>query len=592
MMRIFYMILMLLFFCVQNATQAQKPEDFDKQFKAAKALLDAGNFEKAQMAFSPIARKHEANAYTTYAHYFQALAAYKAGNKNFAQSVLNRLIDDYSGWENIEEAYYLRAAIELEQKRLESAMKDLKQIKNPKILKASENLKWKYLPEFSTEILKKTYKAAPKDKVLAQVLALRLEGSTNPEEQKIREQILEKFPDKNLASTSNLSKTQNPQLLKKKETYAVALILPFMDGEQGYSLRDMQFIWDLYAGIKVAQETLEAEDKKIKLLVYDSKRSPSTIRRILEHEDFKNVDLIIGGIYPEELTPLANYAEKQHIPLLNPLTSNPDFIANSKQTYLLHPSLRTQAKQIAAYTYSQMKRPKSYIIYGDSKRDSVFAHLYQQELRLKGSREVEIKQIVSDRNTFRNVQNFLSKVAPKASRSVSQTEKNELIQSDTTAHVVAFTSDQALAASIVSVITSSQSDIPLFVEKEWLNFSQISYDIFEKKEIYILYPDYFVQNEHNEEFTKKFIEKMQIMPSDFAYIGYEALHFFGNMLVAYGENFTTYMREKVAQEGAFTPLLDYNNAFDNQFVPIFRIQKGQLKIINYELEDGKKDKKE
>ena len=69
-------------------------------------------------------------------------------------------------------------------------------------------------------------------------------------------------------------------------------------------------------------------------------------------------------------------------------------------------------------------------------------------------------------------------------------------------------------------------------------------------------------------------------------MGYESLHFFAKMLNKYGARFETNEEFTKFQKGKLMYGKYFNSEFhDNQYVPILKMQKGTLQVVNLENKD-------
>ncbi|NJN28944.1 MAG: hypothetical protein HC819_24775 [Cyclobacteriaceae bacterium] len=95
-----------------------------------------------------------------------------------------------------------------------------------------------------------------------------------------------------------------------KESYRVALVMPFLAASLDPSpiKKRNQFVLDLYDGMKLAADTLSKMGIKLELLAYDNERSLKTTKKIVDFEELKSADLIVGPLFQEESVPLQEYA--------------------------------------------------------------------------------------------------------------------------------------------------------------------------------------------------------------------------------------------------------------------------------------------
>jgi len=98
--------------------------------------------------------------------------------------------------------------------------------------------------------------------------------------------------------------------INRKETYNVALMLPFMlaknDVEMNKNLKIGQFrelypttkiAFEFYQGFIYAADSLTKAGLKVNIYIYDTRRDTTTIAKFFEKEEFKNMDLVVGPMY-------------------------------------------------------------------------------------------------------------------------------------------------------------------------------------------------------------------------------------------------------------------------------------------------------
>ena len=86
----------------------------------------------------------------------------------------------------------------------------------------------------------------------------------------------------------------------KKPVYEVAVLFPFMfnDLSNSPSRISNQFIVDLYQGILLAQQNLQANGIRISIHAYDTKSDSRLPLKFFEYPEMRFMDLIIGPLYP------------------------------------------------------------------------------------------------------------------------------------------------------------------------------------------------------------------------------------------------------------------------------------------------------
>jgi LysM repeat protein len=135
-------------------------------------------------------------------------------------------------------------------------------------------------------------------------------------------------------------------LVNKKEVYHVALMLPFMfsknDVEMGKTLklgqhREMypttQIAFEFYQGVKFAIDSLKKAGLSIKLYVYDTKKDTAEVARIFNKNEFKEMDLVIGPLYPKTVAFAAEICEERSLNIVLPFKADTKVLHKNKNAF-------------------------------------------------------------------------------------------------------------------------------------------------------------------------------------------------------------------------------------------------------------------
>ncbi len=269
--------------------------------------------------------------------------------------------------------------------------------------------------------------------------------------------------------------------------------------------------------------------------------------------------------------------------MVNPLSYTPELIEGNRNTYLFEPSYYTQAKAVADYSFDSLNANKAYIIYGDSRKDSTLAFAYKRKVEQKGGKIMVFEKVSAGKNTFNRINSLLKPIASKPAR-LKEGEEFKKPEGDTTAHIFVASSELAVAGSVISVLKTAMVDIPLFIDKDWLKFDQIDMNDFMDRSVFFIYTDY-ISPLKSKEFITKYINTTNLLPSEYAYVGYESLYFFGKTLHKYGVNFESQLKKERFREGKVMIGQNYYGSNDNQLVPLLRFVNNRLEIVNHFYKD-------
>ncbi|MBX9852203.1 MAG: hypothetical protein K2X86_10665 [Cytophagaceae bacterium] len=567
--KIVYILLLNFFFFISPLIFAQ--DEYKEKYERGKDYLNQGRYTVAMELLKPLTNELEGNKYVQYAHYFYALAAFKGGLYQDANTMLLQLTNKYPQWEKTEDAYYLLANVAFEQKKYRPALGYLKD--RAKDLKDDiEKMKLFYFDQLPViDTLINLQKDFPSDIALAKALAKKLSSFTTNEKYKM---LLEYLVQEYKLDKKEYLKAGKESV--KKASYNVALVLPFMMMKDVniVSTKPNQYVFDLYEGIRMAVDSLKSKGVLINLYVYDSERDESKLPELMKLPELKSMDMIVGPLYPANFSLMNDFAVKNQILAINPFSSNSAIAEGNPYVLLFQPSLNAYAGQSAGYAATKFSQEKKigretkqaksvFIFQSPTAKDSLLSNIYKDSITAKG---FEVKQhMVVNKDNMRKVQEILG-------------DSTKLISVN---HIFISSTDQILAANIISAMEVSKTMIPLVVGGEWLQFSLLTYDQFERRVVHFIFPEYIDYNSNNiYKFRKAFLSRTNALPGNSAYQGYEMMSYFGKALGNYGNYFVSGIQKEGFTSGYLFQGYNFNSGNSNSFVPIVKFNDSNLRIMN------------
>ncbi|MCU0450599.1 MAG: hypothetical protein MUC97_12290 [Bernardetiaceae bacterium] len=533
----------------------QSVQEAKNSYSYGKKLLESGQYAAAKDAFKNAARATTpANPYAAHAAYLQAFAAMQLGKADEAAPVLSQLLAQKPTWDQADEARLLLASAQFELGKPADGAQTLAQVKSPGARTKADALSQAYFLKTSLAQLKALHQSRPGNPVLEEVLYYQLLSQATTEGDKALLKTLQTKLGKASAPTVAVS------LLKSE--YNIAVVLPFMRSQADPlgSARQYQFAWDLYEGMLMAQRQLAQEGVKINLFAYDSQRDNTKIAELAQ-TSLPGTDLVIGPVFPNNAFSLSQFAQQRNINLVNPVGNRRELIAQKPHVLLTEPTLETQAQQAARFAQQRFGAGSpAYIYYGEHPDDSLMAHEYRRHLQQNQGRVVAFSKLTSRGN--------LNQVG------------NDLRSADQTAHVLVFSNQSNLAVSITGEIIRAKRNLPVLVTKDWLTMEQLNFEQLERSRFHFITPNFVGHSPAREAFDRAFVAQNNVVPSYYAYLGYETLLFFGQMLKRHGTQFTPKMAQEGYVKGRILPGYDYSSGNDNQFLPICQFNQGELEMVN------------
>ncbi|HSZ26007.1 MAG TPA: hypothetical protein VK766_09825 [Cytophagaceae bacterium] len=579
--RISFSFLICWFMALPFILNAQTTDDNQKNYLYGKNLLKEERYQAAAQVFLPLTSEASYNSFTKPASYLYALASLKSGDLDAAKSMCLQILQRYEDWEQKDDVYYLLANSYFEQNKPRLALQFLTKVEN--LRKESENMKYYYLKSINPiDTLKALQKDNPSDAIMATILADRLSLSNLTEKDKM---LLDFLIQEYKLNADHLSKKRTSIL---KTSYKVAVLLPFQLNEidPKTNKRSNQYILDFYEGIRMAIDSLKAKGIVINLYSYDTEKDISIVKSILSLPELKSMDLIIGPVFPIQIPLVSDFSRKNNIVNISPFSANSKIIENNDFSFLFQPTLEWQAGNAARYasenfrhdsTYvysytaprsnSRYKEPsenkKVIIFYGNELKDSLLAVHHKDSCLANDLTVIHLEKITRERLTL------------------LKTILGDTFKLGKANHVFVSTSDEVVAANIMSLMEISRQNTPLFTRSDWLFFNLLSFEQFEKKNVFFIHTDYYdYSNPMYRNFKSTYLERTKIYPSLQSLQGFELMTFFGQALYQYGTYFKYGLDAAGFTKGIIFQGFDYSNSYSNKYVPITRFKEKNLTLVN------------
>ncbi|WP_299990597.1 ABC transporter substrate-binding protein [uncultured Pontibacter sp.] len=546
------------------ALPAQAQQDYSTTYSNGKVLIEQERYDKVMAELLPITQAGPKNQYAPEASYLYAVAALKANKLPEARRMLQQLQGQHSNWPNQPEASYLLANVLFEQGEHEQALAELNSLRSAKLQADAENLKRHYLMRITDrETFEQLLQRYPDDKAVAQTYADKLlAGWYRPEDRTTLESIVSKHRlDRNRYLSANAM---------RKQAYNVAALMPFqLDQDLGQAARKNQFATDLFAGMKMAQDSLKRQGININLYAYDAGTDTTAVKRILETSELKSMDLVIGPVYRSSAKIAARFASQNNVNVVNPLTQDLEVAADNANIFLFESSVATQARQAATYAYHTFEPKTAVILYEDNKDDVAFSQHYREQFLKLGGKVAAYKKINSAQSS--------------ATATVFKDLKLENV-----GHLAVFSDQMTAAANTVSTLQSRAATLPLVTFEKWLGIGQLTLRQLDDLEIYFVNPKYIDQmSSAARHFRKRYAARYNMPPSQYAYAGFEMMYYFGTLLQNYGPRFNLALGSEGLRPGVFYKGIGYTDRAalnevrrDNQYIPITKLENLQLTVVN------------
>ncbi|MFP4505221.1 MAG: hypothetical protein ACLFOZ_10940 [Cyclobacteriaceae bacterium] len=537
-----------------------------QQYEEGKRYYQQGDYKNAIEAFRPLSRVTQGNPFAEYASFYFGLSALKDGQYDLAKNMFLQIQSKFPNWNKTDETFYWLADTYFQLENFNDALETVKQVSQGKYANRLQEdvlqLKEYELAKLrDTEKLNELLQAFPQDKAIAEQLVRVLSFGVYDEATQVRiDELISRY-DINENEIGVLSKESSV----KKNAYNVAVMLPFLYDNLSTSSRKQgnQFIIDLYKGIKMAAEDLEAKGLNVRIHAYDTERSSEVTEKLLKGNEMAMMDLFIGPLYPGPYQAVSDYAQKNQKYLFNPLSNNPAAIGENPFAYLMRPSLVTQGRMAAEFAIDSLNRSQAVVITGSRGQDSLLVSSFVSRFEEDGNREATVlKEDNFNRERMDELVEMLDELGED--NLIYLASGNELIISNT-----------------ISAVVMAEEKIPVIGGEDWLDAGSITYEQLENIEEYLIAPGFIdPTNEQLADFNDKYRRRFYDVPNKYVYTGYDLMMYIGSMLDRYGMYFQEFHAEEKHIPGSLYAGYDYFQANDNQLVPIVKYEGASLKQVN------------
>ena len=348
-----------------------------------------------------------------------------------------------------------------------------------------------------------------------------------------------------------------PKTIKSKYVISVFLPLYFdsLDREQNQKSA-LSVSRDFYKGMIIATDSLRSKGANIDIHFFDSEDGwiYQTLRDTLKKN---NTDLIIGPILESHLKFMDSLSKTEHINYVSSLLTKEK--CNNNEFYFQSiPSPTMEGLAASGLVKKNLKGRKVFII-NDRKTeksqvsDAFIAQFKPDEIKVINCKS---KGVAALPNPFPYADSNVIFIPSKSESFVNQ---------------------------VLSKFRVDSQNISFIAPIQWQFFKSFEGDLWEKYHVYALSP-YFIdyQNPAINHFIKEYRAKYNEEPSVWAFIGYDELTYYGNLLNKYGKYFQAQV------DGTNTTMLHtdyrlrhsrYGCGWQNEYVNTLQFQNYQLNQV-------------
>jgi len=353
-----------------------------------------------------------------------------------------------------------------------------------------------------------------------------------------------------------------------KSTYNIALMMPLylsdvmqmdVDGDNDASAqenRPLQFI-QFYEGFRMALDSLKETGVSLKVTVYDEERDTLKTLKLLQDPELRNTDLIIGLLYHRNFQVVADFAEKNNIAIVNPLSERDQILENHKKVFKVRPSLKTQLSELIRYLQLNFKDSNMVVISDNLRMNITVANNIMKAME-------DNKADVHLADGYGEVLSLLSK------------NKGNII--------ILISDNKSYVLDVVTKLNEHRNEfgMTLLGLPRWDRFEDIEADYLVNLRTHVMAP-YFI--DYDDPGVKKFVSmyqnRYQTDPDALAFQGFDITFYFVTALWKYGKSFDRCipdLRMKSLQTD-FQFSSSKENGFENQYWEMYEYENYHLRKI-------------
>lgn len=360
------------------------------------------------------------------------------------------------------------------------------------------------------------------------------------------------------------------------KSFEIAILLPF---EKDSNMRNLynqssanreqrlypltEKIISFYSGSLVAFEKFSSMNISIKVHTYDIGKDNTALASLIENDKLVNADLIIGPAFRSQIDYVNVNLKNDKVLYLLPFVDDADVLEKFERNVTLKPS---SAMVIDAVAEFASKDPKNnYLIIQGTKPDQIqIAAKYQEAISAKLGTSQNVRIIQFNGKDLVSVKSMISKDVENV-------------------FIMPFNTETSCTNIFLDLFPLKDYEITLIGDKSVIEYETIDPSYFLKvKFSYFSTVSVNYKDANTASFVSKYREAFLFEPDDNAFLAYDAISFFVQNLVKYGNNCNDCLNSDNVFSG-IAGTQEYavkesfaKDSYSNKTVYIFTLQKDYL----------------
>jgi hypothetical protein len=314
---------------------------------------------------------------------------------------------------------------------------------------------------------------------------------------------------------------------------------------------------------------------KIELVTYDTERKPETVKSLMEQEEMKSIDLLVGPLFPDEVLPVAEFSVTHSVPVVNPVSFSNEFVKDNPNAVLYQPDYATIGVAAAEALSSQKLKKPCIVIYGETEKDSVMAFAFT-----KRAEELEIKVAFVKYVERANSALVYSTLVDPTKFDKFRNPIEFKLKKDSISSIFVASDDELIFTKVISSVDRRGDNVVIIGHDTWIEKPSMDLDKFERLNIMMSAPGYNeVLSSEFLRFRKRYSEFTGTVPSPISKTGFECMMFIGQSLQQWGSGFVEGLTDTDTLKGVLGRTYQLSESRCNKTVPFVVFKDGVLHVL-------------
>ncbi len=335
-------------------------------------------------------------------------------------------------------------------------------------------------------------------------------------------------------------------MYSENKVFKVALLIPFfvdLNYTKSFNVieepdklnyyKNSELFFHFYEGALLAVNEMRRLGLSIDLHVYDTQNDSATVANIFSKYEMKNMDLIIGPIYSNNIDIVANFANENRINVVLPVSKKTEHLKENPFLFQVNPSNNMLIKNTTEY-FTDYYDSSLVVIHGSKEKEMELLEVYRKNLintffQNTDLDTIALKDVMYNKDGMKGVRGALKK---EQSNIVFIPSTNEVFVSN-------------VLNQLNTLVSIEKYKITVYGMPAWEAFNDLELVFFENLDIHYPSPSYIDDKDWQvEKFNTDFRTTFNGEPSVFSYQGYDVTLYFLTALKRYGKYFQFCISDK------------------------------------------------